>query len=77
MKALLAQPIQTLVVAPDAPFVVPGLDILIFPIGLIITSIWTVAFILTLGFGTLSRIQHREQFRESKLREAKGSLSRI
>ncbi|KAI6251084.1 hypothetical protein HI914_00908 [Erysiphe necator] len=76
-KALLAPPIQTLVVAPDAPFVVPGLNILIFPIGLIITGLWTILMISTIGYGTFGRIQWREQFREAKLRESRGSLKRI
>ncbi|KAI0997964.1 hypothetical protein K3495_g10226 [Podosphaera aphanis] len=76
-KAQLAPPIQTLVVAPDAPFVVPGLTILIFPMGLIITGTWTILFITTLTIGTLGRIQYRDQFRSLKQIEAKGSLRRI
>ncbi|RKF61897.1 hypothetical protein OnM2_037055 [Erysiphe neolycopersici] len=76
-KALLAPPIQTLVVAPDAPFVVPGLNILIFPTGLIITGLWAVLIIGTIGYGTIERIQWRERFREAKMRESTGSLKRI
>ncbi|POS83173.1 hypothetical protein EPUL_006246 [Erysiphe pulchra] len=76
-KALLAPPIQTLVVGPDAPFVVPGLNILIFPVGLIITGIWTILIIGTIGYGTFERIQWRERFREAKMRESRGSLKRI
>ncbi|RKF65023.1 hypothetical protein GcC1_126017 [Golovinomyces cichoracearum] len=74
---LLAPPIQTLVVAPDAPFVVPGLNILIFPVGLIITGTWTVLIIATIGYGTYGRIQWREQFRETKLKESRSSMSTI
>ncbi|TQS34250.1 hypothetical protein Golomagni_05374 [Golovinomyces magnicellulatus] len=74
---LLAPPIQTLVVAPDAPFVVPGLNILIFPIGLIITGIWTILLVATIGYGTYGRIQWREQYREIKLKEFRGSMSTI
>lgn len=76
-KAQLAPPIQTLVVAPDAPFVVPGLTILIFPMGLIITGLWTILFITTIAVGTFGRMQYRDQFRQAKQREAKGSFQTI
>ncbi|QSZ30342.1 hypothetical protein DSL72_004864 [Monilinia vaccinii-corymbosi] len=69
-------PIQTLVVASDAPFVVPGLNILIFPIGGIITGVWAILFIATLSYGTIGRIQFRDQFREKTAR-ARGNGARF
>ncbi|CCU75499.1 hypothetical protein BGHDH14_bgh06275 [Blumeria hordei DH14] len=76
-KATLAPPIQTLVVGKDAPFVVPGLNLLIFPIGLIITGIWVIAFVSTIGYGTMRRIQHRDEFRENKFRADRDNLLNI
>lgn len=70
-------PLQTLVVAANAPFVVPGLHILIFPIGGIITGVWAVLFIGTITYGTVRRTQFREQFRRRVARTAKGDLARI
>jgi hypothetical protein len=70
-------PIQTLVVASDAPFVVPGISILIFPIGGIITGIWTVLFCATIAYGTIGRMQFREQFRRRTATAQKSNLARI
>lgn len=76
-KAEVQAPIQTLVVQPGALFVVPGLNILIVPIGLIITSIWTVLFLGTIAYGTVGRMQFREQYRRRSARAEKGDLARI
>jgi len=76
-KAAVDPPIQTLVVAANAPFVVPGTHLLIFPIGGIITGIWTILFVGTIAWGTVGRMQFRDQFRQRTAREAKASLSRI
>jgi hypothetical protein len=46
-----------------APFVVPGTALAFFPVGLVVTSIWALFFILTVGLGTFGRIQFREQYR--------------
>jgi len=60
---------STVTVAPPAilvnpkQFTVPGTTLGIFPIGLIITCIWTGFFLAAVGFGTLGRIQFREQYR--------------
>jgi len=70
-------PIQTLVVAANQPFVVPGLHILIFPIGGIITGIWAVLFIGTLLYGTYGRMQFRDQYRRRFARAQKAAVSRI
>lgn len=49
-------------------FILPGVNILIFPIGLVITSIWLAAFLATWGFGTFQRMSYREQFRRRTAR---------
>jgi hypothetical protein len=76
-KAQVAPPLQTLVVASGAPFVVPGLNILIFPIGGIITGIWTVLFIATIAYGTIGRMQFREQYRRRAAQANKAGVARI
>ncbi|KAI9051721.1 hypothetical protein LZ554_004761 [Drepanopeziza brunnea f. sp. 'monogermtubi'] len=70
-------PIQTLVVASNQPFVVPGLTILIFPIGLVVTGTWTVLFVGTIAYGTAGRIQWRDQFRRRSVLASKGDVARI
>lgn len=71
------KPLQTLVTAPDQPFVVPGLNILIFPIGGIITGIWAILFCGTIAYGTFGRYQFREDFRRRKARAGKSSFDTI
>lgn len=44
-------------------FVLPGKSLGIFPVGLIITSAWTLLFFITVGFGTVERIRFREAYR--------------
>ncbi|KAL3418049.1 hypothetical protein PVAG01_11059 [Phlyctema vagabunda] len=70
-------PIQTLVVAKDAPFIVPGTAILIFPIGGIITAIWTVLFVGAIGYGTYGRMQFADQFKRRTNAANKGNTARI
>ncbi|CCU77307.1 hypothetical protein BGHDH14_bgh03973 [Blumeria hordei DH14] len=74
-KATLAPPIQTLVVSKDAAFIVPGLNFLIFPIGLVITGLWTIAFVSTIGYGTIRRTQHRDDFREKSYSSSRDGLT--
>ncbi|KMP05450.1 hypothetical protein DIZ76_015739 [Coccidioides immitis] len=50
------------IVAAATKFVIPGTAIEIFPIGLIVTAIWTGLFFLTVGLGTLGRMQFRDHF---------------
>jgi len=76
-KTQVQPPIQTLVVAKDAPFIVPGMNILIFPIGGIITGVWAVLFIGTIGYGTFGRIQFRDQYKRRSARAEKGGMARI
>jgi hypothetical protein len=45
------------------PFIVPGLSLGVFPTGLIVSSVWTLFFFIIVGFGTLGRMQFREEYR--------------
>ncbi|KAL8754597.1 MAG: hypothetical protein Q9199_004234 [Rusavskia elegans] len=57
--------------AKAATFVLPGQTLGIFPTGLIITSSWTLLFVLTVGYGTMERIRFREAYRRRvKYRQA-------
>ena len=47
-------------------FVVPGVTLGIFPIGLIVTSAWSLIFIAAIGYGTYGRIRFRENYRRRK-----------
>ncbi|TVY15871.1 hypothetical protein LARI1_G006976 [Lachnellula arida] len=76
-KSEVSPPIQTLVVASGEPFVVPGLHILIFPIGGIITGVWAVLLSATIAYGTIGRMQFRDQFRRRNARATKGQMARI
>ena len=76
-KSAVESPIQTLVVASGAPFVLPGLKILIAPVGAVITVTWAILFIATVGYGTIARMQFREQYRRRSARATKGNLARI
>lgn len=49
-------------------FTLPGTTLGIFPVGLIITSVWTLVFLSVVGYGTWERMQFREQFRQRKVR---------
>jgi hypothetical protein len=70
-------PMQTLVVAPGQTFVLPGVHILIAPIGGIVTGTWALLFALTVGYGTVSRMQFKEQYRRRVARMTKGRVATI
>lgn len=56
-----------------APFVVPGMSLAFFPIGLVVTSVWALFFFLAVGLGTYGRIQFRDQYRRRvRMEEARG-----
>ncbi|KAK7958070.1 hypothetical protein PG996_010488 [Apiospora saccharicola] len=56
-------------------FILPGVEVLIFPVGLIITGTWMLVGFAIYGFGTFERINHRHTFRTRKMREGKGGLA--
>lgn len=50
-------------------FVLPGVQLMVFPIGLVITSVWFALGIAAYGYGTFERIQYAEAYRERKSRQ--------
>ncbi|KAM0430411.1 hypothetical protein ACHAPT_005757 [Fusarium lateritium] len=44
-------------------FVLPGVQLMVFPIGLIITSVWLVVFVAAVGFGTYERFNYAEMYK--------------
>lgn len=65
-------------VVSAAPFVVPGTEIReVFPLGLIITGIWTFFFFLAVGLGTFGRIQFRDQYRRRVKQEMARGVNTI
>jgi hypothetical protein len=56
-------------VVKAAPFVLPGTSLAFFPTGLVITCIWTAGLLGAVGFGTIGRIQFREQYRRRMKRD--------
>lgn len=64
-------------VAAVAPFILPGVNLAFFPIGLVITCIWTGGFFLAVGLGTIGRIQFREQYRRRVRREMATGMRTI
>jgi hypothetical protein len=51
------------IVSKATPFVLPGVTLGIFPIGLIITSVWAALFMSAVGYGTIERMRFRSHFR--------------
>jgi hypothetical protein len=58
-------------------FVLPGIQLMIFPIGLIITSIWLLLGVVAYGMGTYARYNFREMHRRRIAVVQKGSMARI
>ncbi|KAM3461784.1 hypothetical protein MY5147_003120 [Beauveria neobassiana] len=55
-----------------AAFVLPGVQLMILPIGLIITSIWLALGLAAYGLGTFERVQYAAMYRERKGAAAGG-----
>jgi hypothetical protein len=72
-----AQASASAAVESSAPFVVPGTSLAFFPIGLVITSIWTIAFVGTVGMGTIGRVQFRDQYRRRMKLESSRNVRTI
>lgn len=58
-----AQASAAAVSATSTPFVLPGVTIAFFPIGMITTGVWMVLFVTVIGLGTLGRLQFRQSYR--------------
>lgn len=52
--------------AGEVAFVLPGTQILIFPIGLVITGTWLLLGLTAYGYGTYQRYNFRETYRQRK-----------
>ena len=61
----------------EVAFVLPGVNILIFPIGLIVTSIWFLIGVAFYGFGTYERYSYRDAYRRRKARDLSAGRGRI
>ncbi|MCJ1249690.1 hypothetical protein MMC30_006916 [Trapelia coarctata] len=57
---------------PAGPFVYPGVTLGIFPVGLIITGIWTLLFISSIGLGTVGRLMIRTSYRKRQTGRSAG-----
>lgn len=44
-------------------FVLPGVQLMIFPVGLIIVSVWLAVGVVVYGFGTYERMMYAEMYR--------------
>jgi hypothetical protein len=47
-------------------FVLPGVHIMIFPVGLLITTVWLIIGVGAYGYGTYERIQYAKSYRRRK-----------
>lgn len=53
----------------SSEFLMPGRKLGIFPVGFVITMIWTFFFVVFIGLGTFDRIRFREAYRRRLKRE--------
>ena len=58
-------------------FVVPGVQLILFPIGLIVTSVWLVVGLVAIGMGFVQRVSFRESYRTRAMQSVKGGAGRI
>ncbi|KIH92669.1 hypothetical protein SPBR_02986 [Sporothrix brasiliensis 5110] len=58
-------------------FVLPGVQIITFPIGLVIISVWLSVALAFIGFGMAERISYRETYKRRTVMSTKPSTSRI
>ncbi len=55
----------------------PGNTLTDFPIGLIITSVWTMLLLMAMGYGTMSKIQARDEYRRRVRSRMSGGIGRL
>ncbi|KAK4130255.1 hypothetical protein BT67DRAFT_228129 [Trichocladium antarcticum] len=58
-------------------FVLPGVQLLIFPVGLVITSIWLALFVVAYGAGTYARYSFKQAHMRRVAVAHKGAVSRF
>ncbi|KAI0450071.1 hypothetical protein F5B21DRAFT_448868 [Xylaria acuta] len=66
MASLAVQNITAELKAGNVAFVLPGVNLLIFPIGLVVTSFWMVLGVGAYAYGTYERYNYRESYRRRK-----------
>lgn len=49
-------------------FVLPGVQIMVYPIGLIITGVWLVLGVTAYGIGTYDRVRYADSYRRRTVR---------
>ncbi|KAI1103823.1 hypothetical protein F4804DRAFT_213872 [Jackrogersella minutella] len=77
LASLAVENITAQMVNGTVAFVLPGVNILIFPVGLILTSIWLVIGVGFYAFGTYERYNYRDMYRSRKAREGQAGYARI
>lgn len=55
----------------------PGNTFAVFPVGLIITTVWALLLLMTIGYGTLSKIQARDAYRRRVRGRMSGGMGRL
>ncbi len=58
-------------------FVLPGVQILIFPIGLVVTGLWTVLGLAAYAAGTIARISFADSYKRRAQMAVKSTTARI
>ncbi|KAI1420014.1 hypothetical protein F5Y12DRAFT_165179 [Xylaria sp. FL1777] len=64
--SLAVQNITSELEAGRVAFVLPGVNLLIFPVGLVVTSFWTLLGVGAYAYGTYERYNYRETYRRRK-----------
>ena len=54
----------------------PGTNLAVFPVGLIITSIWALLLMMIMGYSTINKIQAREAYRRRIRSRMSGGLGK-
>lgn len=58
-----------------AAFVLPGVQLMVFPVGLVISGTWLLVGLAAYGFGTFERMRYRDMYRSRTMR--KGGVNTI
>lgn len=75
MASLAVQNITEELKAGKVAFILPGVNLLIFPIGLVITTFWAVIGVSVYAYGTYERYNYRESYRRRKAMSGSKSFA--
>ncbi|KAL6863618.1 hypothetical protein J3F83DRAFT_745055 [Trichoderma novae-zelandiae] len=56
-------------------FILPGVNLMIFPVGLVVTSAWLAIGLAWYGLGTYERIQHVAAYKRRAMHASKGAAA--